>query len=126
MKNKTFYFFSSRWISSRWPPLIQTTYLLVIWDLVNIGQFNHINQMITLSVITLSGLLCTSQVWNKYLWLFILSHPLGFSQVFVTDLCHNQGCKVCWRDLWKCGLYLGFLGFNSNRDHESWGFKDSF
>ena len=29
-----------------------------IWELVNLGQFDHINQMITSSVITLSGFLC--------------------------------------------------------------------
>jgi hypothetical protein len=38
--------------------LIQKGCLLVIWDLLNLGQFDHINQMITLSVITLSGLHC--------------------------------------------------------------------
>jgi hypothetical protein len=38
--------------------LIQSACLLVIWDLLNLGQFDHINRMITLSVITLSGLHC--------------------------------------------------------------------
>ncbi len=38
--------------------LIQSARLLVIWDLLNLGQFDHINRMITLSVITLSGLHC--------------------------------------------------------------------
>ncbi len=33
--------------------------LRAIWDLANMGQFDHINQMITLSVITLSGFHCT-------------------------------------------------------------------
>jgi hypothetical protein len=37
-------------------PLIKSTYLLVMLDLVNLRQFDHINIMITLSVITLSGL----------------------------------------------------------------------
>ena len=31
--------------------LIENTQLLVIWDLVNLGQFDHNNHMITLSVI---------------------------------------------------------------------------
>ncbi len=39
-------------------PLIQKGCLLVIWDLLNLGQFDHINRMIILSVITLSGLQC--------------------------------------------------------------------
>ena len=30
----------------------------VIWYLANLGQFDHINRMITLSVITLSGFHC--------------------------------------------------------------------
>jgi hypothetical protein len=30
----------------------------VIWDITNQGQFDHINRMITLSVITLSGFHC--------------------------------------------------------------------
>jgi hypothetical protein len=38
--------------------LIQTIKLLVIWDFVNLGQYDYINQMITLSVITLSVLHC--------------------------------------------------------------------
>jgi hypothetical protein len=33
--------------------------LLFIWDLLNLGQFDHINRTITISVITLSGLNCT-------------------------------------------------------------------
>ncbi len=33
--------------------MIQNTCLLVIWDLLNMGKFDHINRMITLSGITL-------------------------------------------------------------------------
>ncbi len=75
--------------------LIQTTYLLVIWDLAKIGQFDHINRMITLLVITLSG---PPSVEKKF-WLLILSHSLAFSQVyvyvitkdarFVEEICEN-------------------------------------
>ena len=32
----------------------------LLWDLVNLGQFDHINRMKTLSVITLSSLHCTN------------------------------------------------------------------
>jgi hypothetical protein len=35
--------------------------LKIICDYVNMGQSDHINQMITLSVITLSGLHCIMQ-----------------------------------------------------------------
>jgi hypothetical protein len=38
--------------------LIQSTYLFVIWDLDNLGQFDHINQMITLTMIILSAIHC--------------------------------------------------------------------
>jgi hypothetical protein len=38
--------------------LIQSDCLLVILDLINLGKFDHINRVITLSVITLSGLHC--------------------------------------------------------------------
>ncbi len=41
--------------------LKQKAFLLFIWDLLNLGQFDHINQKITISVITLSGLHCTSR-----------------------------------------------------------------
>ena len=47
--------------------LIQKGCLLVIWDLLNQGQFDHINRMITLSVITLSGLHCNNAFWGFYL-----------------------------------------------------------
>ena len=39
--------------------LIQSTNFLFFGELVNLGQFDHSNQMITLSVITISGLHCT-------------------------------------------------------------------
>jgi hypothetical protein len=39
--------------------LIQSTKVAVIWDLVNLGQFDNITQLITLSVITLSGAHCS-------------------------------------------------------------------
>jgi hypothetical protein len=35
--------------------LIQRTYLLFIWELVNLGQYDHIKRMITLSVIILNS-----------------------------------------------------------------------
>jgi hypothetical protein len=38
--------------------MIHLTKLTVIWDLNNLGQFDHKNWMITLSVITLSGFYC--------------------------------------------------------------------
>jgi hypothetical protein len=44
--------------------LIQSDRLLGIWALLNLGQFDHINRMITLSVITLSGLHCTYVLHN--------------------------------------------------------------
>jgi hypothetical protein len=34
------------------------TLLRVIWGMANLGQFDHINRMIALSVITLSGFHC--------------------------------------------------------------------
>jgi hypothetical protein len=39
--------------------LVQSACLLDSWDLLNLGQFDHINLMIALSGITLSGLHCT-------------------------------------------------------------------
>jgi hypothetical protein len=44
--------------------LIKSTYLLIIWDLAYLGQFDHTKQMITLSVITLSGLRCIWKLVN--------------------------------------------------------------
>jgi hypothetical protein len=41
--------------------LKQKAFLLFIWDLLNLGQFDHINRTITISVITLSDLHCTSR-----------------------------------------------------------------
>jgi hypothetical protein len=42
----------------------------VIWDLTKLGQFDHINRMITLSVITLSGFHCTAIVGGTFLYSF--------------------------------------------------------
>jgi hypothetical protein len=45
--------------------LTQTTLLLVIWDLVNLEKNYHINQMITLSELTLSGFHCITYKVNR-------------------------------------------------------------
>jgi hypothetical protein len=37
---------------------ISYSYILHYWDLINLGQYDHINEKITLSVITLSGFHC--------------------------------------------------------------------
>jgi hypothetical protein len=45
--------------------------MLVVWDLVNLGQFDHTNQMKTLSVITSSGFHCiTISTSPQFFFLF--------------------------------------------------------
>jgi hypothetical protein len=57
--------------------LKQFTLFTVIWDLVNLGQFDHINQLVlTLSVITLSGFHCSELIFlylGKLIILVILT-----------------------------------------------------
>ena len=56
--------------------LIRSACLVVIWDLLNLGQFDHINWMITLSMITLSG----SHRISKRLTFHLATRP-GFNGV---------------------------------------------
>jgi len=55
----------------------------LIWDLVNPGKFDHINRVITLSVITLRGFHCMDKIalnrtWGKPKKLFVLCTQFGF------------------------------------------------
>ncbi len=62
------------------------SYKWVIWDLANLGQFDHINRMITLSLITLSGFYSTKRLSNTYTIFKYAAADLQFTRInnFVT------------------------------------------
>ncbi len=59
--------------------LIQSTKLTVLWDLINLGSFDPINQMKTLWVIPLSGFQIQ---WNYILWSRLM---LSFGSYLLSD-----------------------------------------
>ena len=87
--------------------MLQSACLLVIWDLLSLGQFDHINRMITLSVITLSGLHCSR---IRFFTTVICQEKMNIIANQFTENCSKYKFKLSfyflsgWH-LWRCHVH---------------------
>ncbi len=90
--------------------LIQNTFMLVVWDLVNLRQFDHINRMKTLSVITSSGFHCIKISTSSQFFFLVLPLAGWFWWTYIFPW-KTSGSHFDWSSLigWPIWRYFDFV-----------------